>query len=192
MLDKSVEFVDFCMERKPSQLNGDIVLPEGYKFKLFEKGDELQWAKIEASVLEFDSQLEAYVYFQENFLTYIEELKRRCIFIQDDKGKKVATTTAWWNYIGVKRHLWIHWVAVDPIYQGKGLGKAIVQKAIQLHIDIEGENKIGLHTQTWSHKAVNIYKKLGFEITPENNSQEAIEKYKKALKILSQINGGIS
>jgi len=34
--------------------------------------------------------------------------------------------------------------------------------------EMEGDSDVYLHTQTWSYKAINIYKKVGFNITSEH------------------------
>lgn len=81
MLDKSIPYYDILMVRKKGMSVKDYKLPEGFKFVLFKSGDEKEWAEIETSVGEFDSESDALVYFQRNFLPYLDELERRCIFI---------------------------------------------------------------------------------------------------------------
>ena len=188
MLDKSVPYVDVLMHRKSNTPLPPVVLPEGYSFVLFQAGDEKAWAQIETSVLEFDSEIDALLYFQKTYLPYLAELERRCIFIQSDTGEKVATATAWWSYTGNRRDPWVHWVAVKPTHQGKGLGKAIVAEIVRRMVEIEGDRDFYLHTQTWSHKAIKIYQKAGFSITSEKNLYKySNQDYEKAIAILKAI-----
>ena len=188
MLDKSVPYADVLMHRKKGTPIPGVILPDGFSFSAFQSGDEKAWAKIEASVLEFDDELDALIYFQKDYLPYIAELERRCIFIENNEGEKIATSTAWWNYNGVRRDPWLHWVAVKPEYQNLGLGKAIVSKITQLMSEIEGDRDFYLHTQTWSHRAVKIYGKSGYVITNEKNLyQYSNENYEKAMAILNKI-----
>jgi GNAT superfamily N-acetyltransferase len=188
LLDKSVPFVDVLMHRKSNQPLPLVSLPAGYSFVSFQPGDEKAWAQIEASVLEFDSEIHALLRFQRDYLPYLSELERRCIFIQSDAGEKVATATAWWSYTGNRRDPWIHWVAVKPTHQGKGLGKAVVAEIIRRMIEIEGDRDIYLHTQTWSHKAIKIYQKAGFVITSQPNLYKySNHEYERALAILAAI-----
>ncbi len=188
MLDKSVPYVDVLMHRKSNTPLPPVVLPEGYSFVPFQAGDEKAWAQIETSVLEFDSEIDALLYFQKTYLPYLAELERRCIFIQSDAGEKVATATAWWNYTGNRRDPWVHWVAVKPHYQGKGLGKAIVAEIVRRMVEMEGDRDFYLHTQTWSHKAIKIYQKAGFAITSEKNLYKySNQDYEKAVAILKAI-----
>ena len=189
MLDKSVVYYDIIMHRKKGSDIPESKLPGGFSFSLFEAGDEKSWAKIETSVLEFSDESDALVYFQKEYLPYLPELSRRCLFVQNGESEKVATAMAWWNYTGIRRDPWLHWVAVNPEYQGLGLGKAIISEAIALMADIEGDRDFYLHTQTWSHKAIKIYEKAGFFITSEKNlNGYANENYEKATEILRNIN----
>ena len=190
MLDKSVPYVDVLMVRKSGTEIPVYELPEGFRFALFQDGDQKAWAKIEASVLEFDDALDALLYFQKNYLPYLPELERRCLFIENADGEKVATSMAWWGYTGLRRDPWLHWVAVAPRYQRLGLGKAIVSKVMRMTAEIEGDRDFHLHTQTWSHRAVKIYEKLGFGITFDRNiGMYSNENCEKALAILRSING---
>lgn len=167
MLDKLIPYYHVLMKREKGSSFSSFELPSGFKYVLFKAGDEKDWAEIEASVGEFDKAIDALLFFQKNYLPYIKELERRCLFIENDDGRKVATLTIWWCYTGVRRDPWIHWVAVRPEFQGLGIGKAIVSEGIKRLIDIEGDRDVYLHTQTWSYKAIGIYTKAGFRITRE-------------------------
>ena len=188
MLDKSVVYYDVIMHREKGAAIPEAKLPEGFSFSFFSPGDEKAWARIETSVLEFPGEIEALLHFQKYYLPYAPELERRCLFVQTKEGEKIATSTAWWNYTGVRRDPWLHWVAVKPEYQGLGLGKAIISKAVGLMAEIEGDRDFYLHTQTWSHKAIKIYEKVGFSITAEKNlNGYSNENHEKALEVLGRI-----
>jgi GNAT superfamily N-acetyltransferase len=153
---------------------------------MFKEGDEAAWAEIETSVLEFEDTNKALTYFQNKFLPYLSELQRRCIFIETEEGKKVATATAWWSYTGLRRDPWLHWIAVNPAFQGKGLGKALVNHVVRLLLEIEGDRDAYLHTQTWSYKAVNIYRQAGFQITDKAGiGGHKNDAYQQAMEIIS-------
>ena len=160
-------------------------LPEGFSFAFFKKGDGRAWADIEHSVLEFSSRKDAYKYFKDRYMKHGEEPGRRCIFIEDPDGRKVATLTIWWEYIGIRRYPWVSWVGVKPGYQGNGLGKALVARGMKLLLEIEGDVETYLKTQTWSYKAVNIYRAQGFEFVREKlNSDWDIEDYDKMISVI--------
>ena len=188
MLDKSVPYVDVLMRRDKGFPISVYDLPDGFMFSAFNTGDEKAWAKIETSVLEFSDELDALIFFQKEYLPFISELEKRCIFIENDKNEKIATGTAWWCYTGIRRDPWLHWIAVKPQYQGLGLGKSIVSKIIHLTIEIEGDRELYLHTQTWSHKAIKIYEKYGFAITNEKNLYKYTnENFEQAISVLNGI-----
>ena len=190
MLDKSLPYVGIYMKRPAGTPFTPEPLPAGFRFSFYKNGDEASWAKIETSVLEFDSEFEALLYFKGKFKPEIDELVKRCLFIETEKGKKIATATAWWHYIQGERRAWLFWVAVTPEYQGLGLGKALISEVTKLMLELEGDVDLYLHTQTWSHKAFRIYEKFGYIPTNEkilyrgnrNNN------FKKALKVISKIN----
>ena len=185
MLDKSLPYVGLYMRREAGSPLTAWPLPDGYSFAFFKDGDEAGWARIETSVLEFDTELAALKYFIERFLPYADELKHRCLFIENCDGEKIATATAWWGFTKGQRRPWLHWVAVDPRYQGLGLGKAIISRATGLLNEIDGDVDYYLHTQTWSHKAIVIYKANGYMPTREKVLyKDKQDNYRKALKIL--------
>jgi len=189
MLDKSVPFARIKMIRKAGTPIPDFPLPEGFKFVFFKDGDEKDWARIETSVDEFDSEFSALMRFKEDFIPNKDELYRRCLFIENESGEKVATANAWWSYVNDERRAWLHWVSVAMGYQGLGLGKAIVSKVTHLLNEIEGDVDFFLSTQTWSYKAIDIYKKCGWEPTNEKALYPGRlnREYKKAIKILKNI-----
>ena len=185
MLDKSIPYAGLFMRRGAGAPLPSFALPEGYRFAYYGDGDEKHWARIETSVLEFDSEFAALLFFKEFFMPDVGELYRRCLFVEDSAGGKVATTTAWWSHIEGERRPWLHWVGVEPGHQGLGLGKAVVSRAVALLAELEGDQPMFLKTQTWSYKAIGIYLQCGFQPTDEKALyQNREDNYKKAMKIL--------
>jgi len=189
MLDKSVPFAKLMMVRRAGTPIPDFPLPEGFKFVFYEDGYETDWARMETSVDEFDSEFAALLRFKEDFIPYKDELYRRLLFIETADGKRIATANAWWSFVDDERRAWLHWVSVETGYQGLGLGKAIVSRVTQLLEEIEGDVDFFLSTQTWSYKAIDIYIKCGYEPTNEKRLYlgKAKKDYKKAIKILKKI-----
>jgi len=189
MLDKTIPYANLKMVRKSGTPIPDFTLPEGFRFVMFSDGDEVDWARIETSVDEFDSEFAALLLFKEQFIPHSFELKRRLVFIENEQGVKVATANAWWSFVDGERRAWLHWVSVDPRYQGLGLGKAVTVRVTQLLKEIEGDVDFYLSTQTWSYKAIDIYIKCGYVPTDEKALYHGKHSdYKKALKILAKLN----
>jgi ribosomal protein S18 acetylase RimI-like enzyme len=57
-------------------------------------------------------------------------------------------------------------MAVSELYQGKQIGKKLALTAIGFAYE-KGAHKINLETSPKLKAAINLYKKLGFEILPE-------------------------
>ena len=184
MLDKSIPYKHILMKRPKGTSLKNYDLPVGFSFCKYKEGNERQWAEIEASVAEFDDTPSALNYYNEEFLPHVEELKRRQVFIQEATGRMAATITAWWKITGERRDAVIHWVAVRPEYQGRGLGKALVAEGIKQMQLYEGDVDIYLHTQTWSYKAINIYLDAGFEIFTHESFGGYKNEYDEAMEIL--------
>ena len=162
MLDKSIEFKRIVMRGERAGMNiSPPVLPGGYAFRFYETGDAAHWARIETSVLEFDSEDDARRHFAEEFLPHEDELRRRCVFVLRPDGLPIATATAWFSEEHPAR---LHWVAVCPEEQGRGIGKAITLKVLEIFRELAPAEPIWLFTQTWSRVAVKMYEKLGFRV----------------------------
>ncbi|MCC8165560.1 MAG: GNAT family N-acetyltransferase [Planctomycetes bacterium] len=188
MLDKSVPFKHIMMRRPAGHPLPSWSLPDGYSFAFYQPGDERDWAVIESSVLEFPSTIDALLFFQKEYGAYSRELHRRVVFVVAPNGDKVGTGSAWFDYTGTRRDPWLDWIGVMPDFQGLGLGKAIAARILALEVEIEGDRDVFLHTQTWSHRAVKIYQKIGFEFTREKNLRGCtIDDFDEAMAILAAI-----
>lgn len=138
-------------------------LPNGFKIKLFRKGDEHHWARIETSVDEFKNEDAALEHFSKEFGPYIDEMSMRCLFIENEHGEKIATTTAWYGDLKGDGEISgrIHWVGVVPEYQGRKLSKPLLSEA--MNILAQHHSKAYLTSQTTSYQAINMYLNYGFE-----------------------------
>lgn len=139
-------------------------LPEGYSIRKFREGDEIEWAKIETAAEEFKTVADALKRFDKEFGSNIEEMKHRCLFIENEDGEAIGTTSAWFGDLdgtGEQKGR-IHFVAIKPEYQGKKLSKPLLTAALNTLIK-ENHNKVYLTTQTTSYQAINMYLNYGFE-----------------------------
>lgn len=172
MLDKSVSFIPITMFR-PSNAPSlpKIQLPEGYHFVSYQLGDAQAWCRIETAVQEFETEADTAFYFEKAFAPFSNELQRRMLFIENPKGEKVATFTAWWTEEKAPR---LHWLGVLPTEQRKGLARALAIRVTQLLHDYYPEQDLYLTTQTWSHVAVKLYQKLNYQIIRNQDYQNII------------------
>ncbi len=101
---------------------------------------------------------------------HYEELKQLCLFIENDKGEKIATSTAFYldnpiNDITGN----VHWVSIKKEYQGLHLSKPLIYKTLKQMAKL-GHKKTLLHTQTHTWLAVKVYLDMGFEPYEMNNN----------------------
>ena len=187
MLDKSLPYIDLIMKRPAGAALMEPRLPDGYSIRHFMPGDEIYWAEIEASVGEFNREMDALLYFQKTFLPCVKELERRCLFVCNPENVPVGTFTIWWAYTGKRRDPWVYWVAVRPEFQKQGLGKAAIASGMKLACEIEGDRDMYLHTQTWSWQAIRLYQEAGFCITDETGlGGHTNDNHQQALAVLKQ------
>lgn len=189
MIDKSVPYFEMAMCRPGNlPLPKAPALPEGYAYHLYAPGDIAAWSRIETAVDEFDAEEKARAYFEKTFLPFEEELRRRGVFILDADGQAVADATAWWQEDpGLGRVAQLHWVATLPEVQGKGLGRAVVCKALSLYETEGPRGDIWLTTQTWSHVAIALYLSLGFRAHKHYRLGGRKNGYEQALPILERV-----
>ena len=141
--------------------NVDIPLPEGYYFRNFQAGDESIWADIETAAGEFTSKDKALERFMEEFGGLEAELATRCFFLYDENDKPIGTSMGWYDedFNGEKIGR-LHWIAICPSHQGRGLGKPLVARAIKRMQ--ESHQQAYLTSQTTSWKAIHMYLDFGF------------------------------
>jgi len=189
MLDKSVPYKRIIMrlDYNKNNFKGEVVLPKGYSFKMYEPGMEVNWAETETEVLEYNTKEVALSYFQKELIPYQELLRERMVFILSPEGNPVANACAWYvNYKG-KHQAHVHFVGVRPEYQGIGLGKAIFLKILSIFPEVEPGEDIYLHTQTWSHKAVRMYLNMGFKLIKDETIGYYDKNRDEAIEVLDQI-----
>lgn len=201
MLDKSIPYKNIIMKRPAERLEpeGGLAsaereialpapsLPSGFSFKFYRPGDSVHWSGIETSVLEFDHVEAAEKYFAKDYLPHEVALRERMIFVVSDSGEYVATSSAWWTEYKGRRQASLHWIAVKPEFQGLGLGGTVVMKALSLFPRVEPGLDVYLHTQTWSHKAVRLYAKLGFRMCKSDTLAHHTNDYAAAMEVLRDV-----
>jgi len=146
--------------------------PAGYAFSLYAPGDEAAWARIEHEAGEFSSADKALAHFADEFGAHTLEMGERCLFLRGPDGSAIGTTTAWHGEHGGDTIGRLHWVAIVPRFQGRGLAKPLVSAALagmrRWH------DRAYLTTQTTSAVAVKVYLDFGFKpVMDSPDSREA-------------------
>lgn len=158
------------MTKCDTKIYPKYVLPEGYYFKMYSKGDEKYWVDIEMSVSQFDKQEDGLVMFNCEFVKNHDlPLDKRIVFVFDCNGNCVATGALWNGLFNGKIEQRLHWIAVDESCKGKGIAKALVTKLLDIYNELGYNGFLYLITETWCYSAVNIYDKFGFKPYVANN-----------------------
>ncbi len=184
MLDRSIPFYNMilkCSAYKPFA----ITLPKGFFFKQFEPGDEIAWAALEHEIGDFSSPEEALAYFQKAYGASPEELRRRAVVLANDTGIN-GFCIAWRDFRQGVPVASLHWLVVSPAWEGKGLGRALVQKTLELYEKL-GEFPVYLHTQPWSYRALMLYLHLDFRLQKEDTFSAYENQYWEAVGALEEI-----
>lgn len=137
-------------------------LPPGFKFRFFRRGESKIWAQITTQAGEFPNLPAALKRFRREFIQEKENLFKRCIFLETTENQAVGTAMGWYNHdFGDGFYGRLHWVAIIPAYQGRGLARPLISQA--LHIIRQHHGKAYLSTGTRSFKAIKLYLDYGFE-----------------------------
>lgn len=144
-------------------------LPEGFSFRSYAPGDEDDWVELQSRADKFN-KIDVALFHRE-FGYDADILKQRMLFLLNSRDKIIATATAWFDddYQGEKYGR-VHWVAIHPDYQGKGLSKPLMSSICEKLVEL-GHDKAYLTTSSVRIPAINLYLKFGFVphiITPED------------------------
>lgn len=158
-------------------------LPVGYRFRTYRAGDEKTWMTLQRTTETFFVVKDDL--FQKEFGKYPEALPDRMFFVETEAGDVVGTTTAWWQANWRESGEWgqIHWVAVRPDYQGFGLSKPLVARALQrMALD---HHRAMLGTSSGRAWAIKVYLDYGFEPDPsEMASEEIVDAWQQLQRVL--------
>lgn len=195
-MDKGIPYYGILMTKSDPWNYPKFQLPMGYSFRPYQDEDKAKWAELQVILGQLDSVEAAEKYFEDEFMQYPDDLSRKCIFVTDSTGLTVGTASIWRGMIfGNELHR-VHWVAVHPQHQGKGIAKALMTKGLDIYNALGFRDLVFLTSQTWSYKAINIYLDFGFTPymgeKPENWSgtpeQFSIDNTKAWEIIMDQIN----
>lgn len=151
-----------------------FVLPPGYGVKWYQPGDEQLWVDIHKEAEKYVET--SFDVFKREFGDDANALKQRQCYLLDTNGQAIGTTTAWFNedYYG-QPYGRVHWVAIIPGMQGKGLSKSLMSIACQRLSDL-GHDRAYLSTSTARIPAINLY--LKFRFVPEIRNEDDIRAWR--------------
>ena len=173
--DDRIRYVELEFWRDDLRNIPQYSLPEGYRFVFYRPGDRDTWIDIEKSAREFSSYEQGLGSWNRYYEGREDLLPNRMVFIETDKGEKVATASAYFDIYGNDKTGagWLHWVAVRREYQGRGLAKPLIAFTLGLMPDL-GYDHAMLSSQTNTWLACKIYLDFGFRPEPHNAVENSL------------------
>lgn len=163
-----------------------VRLPEGYRFRDYRDGDDFAWARLEHEINDFETQEDALEYFHETYFPHMEEFQKRFICAVDPRGEMAGCVTAWREKHGNGTIPAVHWLVVSPGAQGKGIGRALMQKLLERFLEFDGF-PVYLHSQPCSYVAVGLYSSLGFRALKSASIMGYENQYRESMAVLKTL-----
>lgn len=181
----TMEYIKLKMVRENLEHIPQFEIPAGYTIRMYKKGDKKIWATVETSAGEFEYIDAGEKRFDKEFGQHLNLMPDRCLFIDNESGETVGTTTAWFGNIAEDEEEMgrIHFVAIKRDYQGQKLSKPLLSAAME-QLKTLGHQKTYLTTQTTSYKAINMYLDYGFE--PYDINEESTRGWKLMEQVLDR------
>ena len=132
--------------------------PTGFFVRPFEAGDDQTWWEIHERADPLLAHRNGT--HRQFFGDDLDELRARQWFIMAPDGQSIGTATAWRDSDELGR---VHWVAIVPEFQGRGLAKPLIAHILQTLRDL-GHTRAILDTSQQRPRAIALYKKFGFAI----------------------------
>jgi ribosomal protein S18 acetylase RimI-like enzyme len=139
----------------------DFPLPAGFSLRWYQPGDEEHWVRIHLAA---DDENEITpTLFQRAFGSNAAPLASRQCYLVAPGGAVIGTATAWFddNFEGA-RFGRVHYVALLPEYQGRGLAKPLMTAVCQRLREL-GHDRAYLVTASSRVRALKLYARFGFQ-----------------------------
>ncbi len=147
------------------------VVPEPFTLRNYCVGDEENWFRIYKAADNYNRIYSSM--FREYFGADQELLARRQFYLCDAEGTAIGTASAWLNPNFHGEALGrVHWVAILPEYQGRGLSKPLISAVCQRLLEC-GHQDSYLRTISVRITAIRLY--LGFGFLPDVRSPHDAE-----------------
>ena len=152
----------------------EFAFPAGYGLRPIAPGEGAGWAEIQREterILPITDDT-----FEEQFGADAVAISKRCFFIVSDDGSLLGTISAWYRRDpDGEDYGRIHWFAIRPAYQGRGLARPALSYALQ--------RLAAWHQRAWLTSsssrlpALKLYLDYGF--TPDWSQPRASEAWRQ-------------
>jgi GNAT superfamily N-acetyltransferase len=149
----------------------EFAFPTGYSLRWYQPGDEENWLRIHLAA-DLHNRITPDL-FARQFGTDTRLLRERQCYLIDAGGTAIGTATAWFNddFDGGRIGR-VHWVAILPGHQGRGLSKPLMT-AVCRRLRELGHDRAYLSTSTRIERAVRLYLRFGFAPWIRNDCEAA-------------------
>jgi len=147
-------------------------LPAPYAIRPYQADDETAWTQIH--IHSDDLNPITPELFSQQFGSDPGLLRARQLYLVNEPGLPIGTGTAWFNPDFQGRNFGrVHWLAIVPEYQGRGLGKALLSLICRRLVEL-GHEEAYLTTSFQRIKAIRLYLNFGFKpLISSSQEQEA-------------------
>ena len=136
-----------------------FAFPTGFDLRWYQSGDEAHWLRIHLDADRLN--LITPELFKQQFGTASDLLQQRQCYLLFGK-EPIGTATAWFNdaFRG-KPYGRVHWVAILPKFQGRGLSKPLMTTICERLREL-GHERAYLTTSAERVAAIHLYQRFGF------------------------------
>lgn len=172
-----MEGVSVAMVRRDLEGLPQFAPSEPFTIRPYRPRDEAAWLRIHLAADHLNTFPPGK--FEEQFGTDERLLAERQLYLCDGDGREVGTATAWFNdaYRG-RRFGRVHWVAVVPEMQGRGLAKPLLAAACNRLREL-GHGRAYLTTNTARIAALNLYLSFGF--VPDIRAEQEVAAWRTVM-----------
>lgn len=157
-------------------------VPDGFSLRCYRPGDEKLWVKIHEQADQYNNITSET--FDRVFNSDFEALAERQYYLLDSQKQAVGTATAWFDNGNKERYNGrVHWVAIIPEMQGKGLAKPLLSAVCEKLREL-GHERAHLTTQPERIAAINLYLQFGF--MPEVKTIDDLETWSRVEMIMDR------
>ncbi len=143
-------------------------LPAPYTLRWYQPGDEVYWVEIHKKAdPAHDYSLDKYT---REFEADRALLPSRQAYLCDGKGTPVGSASAWFYEVEQKEIGLVHWVAIRPEHQGRGLANPLLSLICHRLRELS-HTQAYLNTSTGRMPAISLYLKFGF--VPHSHGDDA-------------------
>lgn len=149
-----------------------LPLPPGLSLRSYVPGDAEAWCRIWNHADHTDRYTPAI--FHDQFGHDPQVLQHRILFLKDPTGSPVATAAAWFiDEPGQRSWGRVHWIAVDPSHQGRGLARPLLSACCRRMHEL-GHPHCQLSTDSFRAAPIHFYLRCGFRPDVRTAEQDRV------------------